>query len=244
MKPSPAERRQNRYNRVLAFGLVYVFSLCGRASASTVGLDYLENGCIVRHDSLVCQLSMTNPLPAFDHNLVMPPHRGNPTDPGDLSPYHCTTVDLCERFGTSPERRQILIKFLDFREQLRNCGLTNGFQRLDGSFLEDVETSLRRAPHDLDTVTVYWGYDIAFQSALISRFPEFANPPLSKANYSLDHYPFDAGADPVLTIEMTRYWILLFSHNRLGVWKGMARIDLNTPAEDNAARLVLASPTS
>ncbi len=42
---------------------------------------------------------------------------------------------------------------------------------------------------------------------------------------------------------MTRYWISLFSHNRLGVWKGMLRIALNTPSEDAAARLELSQPT-
>ncbi|CAK0770435.1 hypothetical protein CCP3SC1_50035 [Gammaproteobacteria bacterium] len=39
-----------------------------------------------------------------------------------------------------------------------------------------------------------------------------------------------------MTLEQARYWILLFSHNRLGVWKGMLKIDLNTPKEDELAR--------
>lgn len=179
---------------------------------------------------------MANPIPAFDHNLVIPPHLGNPTDPGQLSPYPCTTVDLCERFGTSAERRAILGKFLDFRDRARAEGLTNGFQWLDGSFLEDVETRENRCPSDLDLVTFYWGYDAEFQNCLKVRFPEFASSRLSKANYSLDHYPVDAGWDPMLTLESTRYWTSLFSHNRLGVWKGMLRIELNTPDFDAEAR--------
>ena len=82
-----------------------------------------------------------------------------------------------------------------------------------------------------------------FQVRLLSAFPEVANPTLSKTNYSLDHYPFDAGYSPTLTLEQTRYWILLFSHNRLGVWKGMLKIELNTPAEDASARQELAKIT-
>lgn len=121
--------------------------------------------------------------------------------------------------------------------------MTNGFQWLDGSFLEDVELRDGRAPQDLDVVTVYWGYDLAFQARLASQFPEFASPRLSKAVYSLDHYTFDAGYDPALTLEQTRYWILLFSHSRMGVWKGMLKIELNTPAEDAAARQELATLT-
>jgi hypothetical protein len=186
---------------------------------------------------------MPNPIPEFDHNLVLPPHLGDPVNRGQLSPYPCTTLDLCRRFGRTTERRAILGKFLDFRERLRGEGLTNGFQWLDGSFLEDVETRESRPPRDLDVVTVYWGYDGAFQTNLAGRFREFASPKLSKAAYSLDHYPFDAGFDPTLTLEYTRYWILLFSHNRQGVWKGMLKIELNTPAEDAVAREELAKAT-
>jgi hypothetical protein len=183
---------------------------------------------------------MPNPIPVFDHNLVLPPHLGDPVNPGQLSPYHCTTVDLCQRLGTTPQRRAILGKFLDFRDRLRAEGLTTGFQWLDGSFLEDVETRDSRPPKDLDVVTVYWGYDRTFQANLLARFPEVANPAMSKANFLLDHYPFDAGYSPEFTLDQTRYWILLFSHNRLGVWKGMLKIELNTPAEDAAARQELA----
>ena len=183
---------------------------------------------------------MPNPIPAFDHNLVLPPHLGAPTLPDHLSPYPCTTLHLCERLAMTPERRRILEKFLDFRERLQQEGLLTGFQWLDGSFLEDIEQRDGRPPRDLDVVTVYWGYDLAFQTALVTKFPEVANPTLAKAQYSLDHYPFDAGFSPELTLDQTRYWISLFSHNRLGVWKGMLRIELNTPVEDAAARLELA----
>jgi hypothetical protein len=186
---------------------------------------------------------MPNPIPVFDHNLVLPPHLGDPVDLGQLSPYPCTTLDLCQRLGATPERRAILAKFLDFRERLRDEGLTNGFQWLDGSFLEDVETKESRPPKDLDVVTVYWGYDRAFLLNLVARFREFASPTLAKAQYNLDHYNFDAGFNPNVTVEQTRYWILLFSHNRQGVWKGMLRIQINTPEEDAAARQELAKAT-
>lgn len=186
---------------------------------------------------------MPNPIPDFDYNLVLPPHLGDPVNPGQLSPYPCNTVDLCQRLGTTTDRRVILGKFLDFRDRLRAEGLTNGFQWLDGSFLENIEVRESRSPRDIDVVTVYWGYGIPFQQQLLVNFPEVANPVLSKANYLVDHYPFDAGFDPMATLEWTRYWILLFSHNRLGVWKGMLKIDLNTPAEDAAARLELAKAT-
>ncbi len=183
------------------------------------------------------------PIPPFDHNLVLPPHLGNPTQPSELSPYPCTTVELCQQLGTSLARRRILELFLNFRERLVSEGLTNGFQWLDGSFLEDIEKRESRPPNDLDVVTVYWGYDIPFQQQLMAKFPEFSNPMLAKTNFSLDHYPFDASYNPEATVETSRYWISLFSHNRLAIWKGMLRVELNTVADDLAARAELAKAT-
>jgi hypothetical protein len=80
-----------------------------------------------------------------------------------------------------------------------------------------------------------------FQRNLFSVFPECANPTLAKASFSLDHYPVDAGFSPAFTVESTRYGSQLFSHNRLGVWKGMLKIDLNTPADDTATRTELSN---
>ena len=174
-------------------------------------------------------------IPNFDHNFVLPSHMGNPTLPDQVSPYKCTTEELCITFATSAKRIEILKGFLLFREQLTKFGLVNGFQWLDGSFLEDVETRENRPPNDLDMVTVYWGYNLAFQLQLIVDFPDFVDVKLSKRNYKLDHYPFDAEHSPLNTVEYTRYWIQLFSHNRDAVWKGMLHIDLNTPIEDQKA---------
>ena len=182
---------------------------------------------------------MPNPIPIYDHNLVIPPHLGDPRKIGDLSPFPCTTIDLCDRFNTSPERNSILLGFLEFREKLQSLGVTNGFQWIDGSFLEDIETKESRPPKDMDVVTVFLGYDRAFQVDLATKFPEFKDHDLSKANFRIDHYPFDASFTPEATIETTRYWMQLFSHNRDSVWKGMLKILLNTPVDDGAAKSTL-----
>lgn len=183
------------------------------------------------------------PLPSFDHNGVLPPHVGNPTDPDQLSPYPCTSLELCRQFATSPERIAILNGFLRFRERLRAEGLVTGFQWLGGSFLEDVETLRRRPPGDIDLITVYWGYDTLFQSALGARFPEFVDFQLSKISYSVDHYFLDADfSDREIVIMQARYWSLLFCHNRDKLWKGMLKIDINTPAEDTQALAELGTP--
>lgn len=145
------------------------------------------------------------PIPDFDHNLVLPPHAGDPRAKDQLSPYPCTMPELTERFATSQERREILRGLLSFRDRLRTVGLTRGFQWLDGSFLEDIETREGRPPRDLDVVTVYWEYDTAFQQTIAATFPELLKRALAKSRFHLDHFPFDAGFRPDFTIEQTRY---------------------------------------
>lgn len=175
------------------------------------------------------------PIPAFDHNLVLPPHTGDPRDRSDLSPYACTTLELVQRFATSGERIEILREFLRFRAELQNRGLQVGFQWLDGSFLEDIETYAFRPPRDLDLLTVFWTYDLPFLNKLVIDLPAFMNPAISKRDFKLDHFPVMADESPEVTVENTRYWIQLFTHRRDGVWKGILRIELNTPAEDQVA---------
>jgi hypothetical protein len=173
-------------------------------------------------------------IPSFDYNLVIPPHIGNPTVSNQLSPYPTDTLQLCQRFATSPERIAILRGLLAFRQRLHYEGLLNGIQWLDGSFLEDIEKREHRPPRDIDVVTFYWGYDFAFQQQMMTAFPEFVRSSLSKAAFSVDHYPVDSSYVPQI-IELTRYWTQLFSHNRLGVWKGMLSLQLNTATIDQSA---------
>jgi len=144
-------------------------------------------------------------------------------------------LELVRKLGTTQERRTILEGFLQFRSRLSEEGLVSGYQWLDGSFLENIEVSEARSPRDIDVVTVYWGYDEGFQLALVERFPEFVDAQLSKSTFKVDHYPFDAGHSPEVTVEVARYWTHLFSHNRNQIWKGMLKIDLNTPTVDAAA---------
>lgn len=60
---------------------------------------------------------------------------------------------------------------------------------------------------------------------------------------SFDHYPLDASFRPEVTVESVGYWISLFFHNRLAGRKGMLRVELDTVAEDSAARAELAKAT-
>jgi len=176
-----------------------------------------------------------SPIPNFNHNNVLPPHLGNPTLKGHLSPYECTALEFCQHFATSKKRIEILKGFVTFRQQMTRVGIINGFQWLDGSFLENIEVSSSRDPKDLDLVTFYSGTDSPKYTDIKQLFPEFSSPSLSKENYKLDHYVVDFTYSPLVTIEMTRYWVQLFTHNRDGVWKGILHIPLNTNNTDQDA---------
>lgn len=175
------------------------------------------------------------PIPSFNYNNVLPPHLGDPTDRTHLSPYPCTILELCHTFSTSPNRIQILKNFVSFRQRMTALNINFGFQWLNGSFMENIETSEGRPPKDLDVVTFFGGLSLADQANIRATFPEFANPILAKNNFLLDHYPVDYSHSPDVTVELTRYWLQLFTHNRLGVWKGILRLSLNTPIDDQHA---------
>ena len=181
------------------------------------------------------------PIPNFDANSVLPPHLGDPRLPQELSPYPCSCTELCDRFGTSAERVTILRGLIQLRAELRQHGMTKAFQWIDGSFLEDIEVSEGRPPRDIDVVTFYWSPDPNFTQNLIAAFPDLVNRAAIKANFHTDHFPVDAGFHPQTTIEFTRYWAGLFSHNRNSIWKGMLKIDLDTQPDDLAAEALLAN---
>jgi hypothetical protein len=177
--------------------------------------------------------SMT--IPSFDHNNVLPPHLGTPTDKSDLSPYPCSILELCQEFASSRERIDILKGFLDFRDSMRQNGIINGFQWLNGSFLENIENSDQRPPNDIDVVTFFGGLSNADLYSIQQNFPDFSGPPLAKHNFYVDNYPVDYTYSPDATVELTRYWVQLFTHNRIGSWKGILRVEINTQNEDAQA---------
>lgn len=182
-------------------------------------------------------------IPKFDHNHVTPPHIGDPRDKSQLSPYLSNSLEFTQHFATSPERIEILNGFLSFRKKLNQVGIIDGFQWLDGSFTENIEIREGRAPRDLDLVTLYNPSNLTLDQIeyINNSFLDFFDFDESKTNYKLDHYPFNYNLNPLFTIDYSRYWIQLFSHNRFGIWKGIIRVELNTPEMDEEASIFLST---
>lgn len=173
-------------------------------------------------------------IPPFDpiYN-VLPPHLGDPTDRSHLSPYPCSTTELCERFATSHDRVRILQGFLSFRAALSSLGI-QGFQWLAGSFMEDIETQEQRAPGDIDVVTFVGSpTDLNQLSTLLtSGALNLLDHAAVKQTYHVDHYLLPLVSHPIALVDSTRYWYGLFSHRRDGLWKGMLAAVNIDPADD------------
>jgi hypothetical protein len=182
------------------------------------------------------------PIPAFDGILnALPPHLGNPTLPVDLSPYPCTTHELCERFADSPARKKILDGLLRLRGELLGLGV-QGFQWLDGSFLENIEALEGRDPRDIDVVTfVSQPSDLNEFDAILKPRPDLVIRSQAKQAFFVDHFLIPLCSDAETIVDLSRYWYGLFSHRRDGTWKGMLRVALKAKADDETAWQVLRS---
>lgn len=175
------------------------------------------------------------PIPSFDANGVLPPHTGDPTHSANVSPYPSTPLEFGQRFGGTPDRRQIIQGWLDLRRLLRSAGF-NGvccFQWVDGSFLEDIESTESRAPRDVDVITFYYPPSTTFGATVAASHPVLADQAGTKSTFHVDHYFIDLAAHPAGTVDLTAFWCGLFSHRRDGVWKGLLRIELGNQTDDD-----------
>jgi len=183
------------------------------------------------------------PIPAFTIDGVLPPYVG-PDGPGgapeDLSPYVVTAVEVVSTLARTEPRKEILRQWLRHRAALRTIGFDRGFQWLDGSFVESKD------PRDLDVVTFLYRppgirdrNDLA--KLLRANLNLFGHAQV-KATYSLDFFPVDLDGSAEALVNLTRYWLGLFSHRRGDdLWKGMLQVRMEDVADDAAAIAVLGS---
>ena len=126
---------------------------------------------------------------------------------------------------------------MELRRGLRTLGYAQGFQWLDGSFMEDVETQATRAPRDIDVVSFLTRPQLQPAQMDPTLLRVLSNRAATKARFHVDHYIVPLDASGISIVEQTRYWCGLFSHRRLdNVWKGMLKVEIGTQNEDDTAR--------
>jgi hypothetical protein len=180
-------------------------------------------------------------IPPFNINGVIPPFIG-PDGPGGqrehLTPYLTKATEVVAALGGSPGRRNILRGWLQHRQSLRGIGFVQGFQWLDGSFVEDKE------PKDLDVVTFtrrpLAANTVPLLSALMQANAEVFARDAVKIRFSLDAFFVDMDGNPETVVDHTRYWLGLFSHCRdTATWKGMLQVRFEDTIDDVAALAAL-----
>lgn len=157
------------------------------------------------------------------------------------SPYLVTSSELVQRFASSRQRCIVLDGLLRYRSELRGLGFVQGFQWLDGSFVEDVEARENRPPNDIDVVT--FAHGPAGMSAphikqMLGARPEIFEHERCKREFHCDTSIVNLSTAPEWLVLQTRYWYGLYSHRRGdALWKGMLQLPLNS--DDDAARALI-----
>lgn len=182
-------------------------------------------------------------IPDWNAQGVIPPINEFQPTSVDRSPYTVSLTDVVLRFGLSAERRTVLDGFLRYRAAVHAAGLVQGFQWLDGSFLEHVEMLESRPPNDIDVVTFYRLQVGKTQQDLQTQTPDIfpnsrASQQILKANYHVDAYTVHLGMVSERLVKQGTYWYSMWSHRRNPIWKGYVQVDL-APIEDVAAQAAL-----
>ena len=102
--------------------------------------------------------------------------------------------------------------------------------------MEDAEQFRGGPPGDIDIVSFLEPSSIEVTAMDAGLLASLTNHHLSKTRFRVDHFVVILNWPGRAVVEATRYWCGLFSHRRMdGVWKGMLKVDLPTPADDAAA---------
>lgn len=149
------------------------------------------------------------PIPAFTTSGVLPPFVGDsPTEPAQMAPFAVAFSELANRFGATLHRWRLLQGLAAYRAALRATGIEAGFQWIDGSFLEDVETLRDRPPADIDLVTFAAPPPGTTAHDFRDRYADLLDPRQTKERFGCDAYFVDLGLGlrrPDLLVMQSRY---------------------------------------
>ncbi|AYA02133.1 hypothetical protein BEN74_04120 [Acinetobacter sp. WCHAc010034] len=173
--------------------------------------------------------------------LIPPIRPGVPGHSADRSPYVVDISSVILRFATTPKRIQILKGFLEFRQNFYALGVIDGFQWVDGSFCQDIETIESRDPGDIDVVTFFYtpqGVDLTAE--LIESITNLLNSEYTKPRFNVDAYGMQLGTTfTASTVQTLSYWYSMWSHRKSdNMWKGFVQVPLS-PTEDKQAIIEL-----
>jgi hypothetical protein len=155
-------------------------------------------------------------------------------------------ADITSALGRTGQRAKLIGGLLQYRDLIIGLGYQDGFQFIDGSFVEDVERRESRDPLDIDVFSFlvrppkYRSDPNSWETTGFSEWSnEIVNRTQNKTRFGLDTYAIAVDQTPPLNvIKETIYWYSLFSHKRVThEWKGFLCVTLDQA--DNAAAKAL-----
>lgn len=182
-------------------------------------------------------------IPDWNDQHVIPTVRDVPEDeqglPINRSPFGATLQELVQYFAITPERITLIRDLMNYRDALYAAGVDDGFQWINGSFVEHVEARDRPGkepkPYDIDVVTFYHQPD--------DQPPEFHD--LFRTSIVRDRYNIDAFnlvmGTPTTNhlVESVAYWYGMWSTRREDQMpKSFVQVNLD-PEHDPEARQAL-----
>lgn len=179
-------------------------------------------------------------IPAWNMEGSLPPiWPGEDGTSPNRSPYLATSTAVVDTFATTGARKAILQGLFHYRQALYAVGIVDGFQWLDGSFMEDIEHHQGRSPNDIDVVTYMRIPAGETQRSTMLKDRQLFDHSSVKARYKVDSY-YEILGEPFAERHVLKlsYWYSMWSHNRNRTWKGFVRVNLD-PTEDALARQVL-----
>lgn len=184
-------------------------------------------------------------IPAWNLQGVIPPIRpGAQGHDSDRSPYKSPLHTLVDVMGTSPARLEIIDGLLKFRNEIHKLGINAGFQWLNGSFSENVESTEARDPRDVDVVTFLQLPDGEDVASIVTKNPQLFDHDHVKRTYRVDSY-WEVLGEPMVasSIQRISYWYSMWSHRRDGIWKGFVQVDLESTQDPVALEALAQAKT-
>lgn len=178
-------------------------------------------------------------IPPLTSDGYLPPYLGgHPTRSHGMAPFKTTVMELATTFATTTDRRVAFAGLLEFRQMLRSEGFENGFQWIDGSYVEACEYIRGRPPKDIDVVTFFRrpkrlrkqeDWHAFFHSTFKALFDRHS----VRSKTCCDVYYEDLDLPSDVLVARARYWFGLLSHQRSsGLWKGLLEIPLTSDDSD------------
>ena len=172
-------------------------------------------------------------IPQINESGVLPPFLPNclPTMRNAVAPYQATLEEFIVKYATTNARKNLLKGYLEYRRDLKDKGISVGFQWIDGSFTENVEVLRKRPPSDIDIITFFLRPEEYIENDKWEQYVkdnmQLFNQNYLKTSYHCHSFYVDMNIHPIFVVKNVTYLYGLFSHQReTFIWKGMLELDL------------------